>query len=131
MPVRPINNLKLFPLVLMMWWGTVFSLSAAMPKVVDIKPYNDGFVKACGDGMIYWTDIDGVHIDSVKIKTDIAGIEVVEGSILAVSPNCMVMKVERNGKSSRLCRRQINGNSDKVVGVACSEGKMYVGIIMQ
>jgi len=126
MSVSLINNLKLFPAVLLMWWGTVFSLSAARPQVVDIKPYNDGFVEACGDGMIFWTDIDGVHLDSVNIKTGIAGIEVVEGSVLAVSPDCMVMKVERNGKTSRLCRRQISGNSDKAVGIARLGGKTYI-----
>ena len=126
MSVRHINNLKLFPAVLLMWWGTVFSLFAATPQVVDIKPYNDGFVMACGNGMIYWTDIDGVHLDSLKIKTGIAGIEVVEGSVLAVSPDCMVMKVERNGRTSRLCRRQINGHSDNVVGIACSGGMTYI-----
>ena len=126
MSVRQLNYLKLFPTVLLMWWGTVFSLFAASPQVVDIKPYNDGFVMACGEGMIYWTDIEGAHIDSVNIKTGIAGIEVVEGSVLAVSPDCMVIKVERNGKTNRLCRRQINGNTDKVTGIACSGGRTYI-----
>ena len=126
MSVSLINNLKLFPAVLLMWWGTVFSLSAARPQVVDIKPYNDGFVEACGDGMIYWTDIDGVHLDSVNLKTELAGIEVTDGSVLAVTPDCMILKVERNGKSSRLCRKQITNNADKVVGIACSGRKIFI-----
>ncbi len=126
MPVRPINNLKLFSAILLMWWGTVFSLSAAPPKVVDIKPYNDGFVMARGDGMIYWADIDGVHIDSVNIRSDIAGIEVAEGSVLVVSPDCAVMKVERNGKTGRLCRSQIKGGSDIVTGIARSGDRTYI-----
>jgi hypothetical protein len=127
------HNWKLFPAIMMLWWGTVFSLYAASPQIVDVKPYDDGFVIASSDGMLYWTDIDGVHLDSVNLKTDIAGIEVTDGSVLAVSPDCMILKVERNGKSRRLCRRQINANS--VVGIACSAGNTFLltryGIILK
>ena len=129
------NNWRLFPTIFLMWWGTVFSLFAASPQIVDAKPYDDGFVIASTDGMLYWTDIDGVHLDSVNLKTEIAGIEVTDGSVLAVSPDCMILKVERNGKSSRLCRRQINDGSNSVVGVACCGGNTFVltkyGVILK
>lgn len=129
------HNRKLFPAIIMLWWGTAFSLYAASPQFVDAKPYDDGFVIASSDGMLYWTDIDGVHLDSVNLKTDIAGIEVADGSVLAVTPDCMIFKVERNGKSSRLSRKQINGVSSRVVGIACSGGNTFVltryGIILK
>ena len=112
------HNRKLFPAIIMLWWGTAFSLYAATPQIIDAKPFDDGFVIASTDGMLYWTDIDGVHLDSVNLKTDIAGIEVTDGSVLAVTPDCMILKVERSGKSSRLCRKQITNNADKVVGIA-------------
>lgn len=119
-------NFKLFPAIFLMWWGTVLSSFAASPVIVDAKPFADGFVMASADGMLYWTDIDGNPTDSVKIRTDIAGIEVRDGSILTVSSDCMVMKVERSGKSSRLCNRQITNNADKVVGIACSGKKIFI-----
>lgn len=135
MLLRLKHNRKLFPAIILMWWGTVFSLYAASPQIVDAKPYDDGFVIASSDGMLYWTDIDGVHIDSVNLKTEIAGIEVTDGSVLAVSPDCMMLKVERSGKSSRLCRKQINNSSNRVVGIACSGGNTFVltryGIILK
>lgn len=120
------NNFKLFPAIILLWWGTVLSSFAASPQIVDAKPFADGFVMASSDGMLYWTDIDGNPTDSVKLRTDIAGIEVRDGSVLTVSSDCMVMKVERNGKSSRLCNRQITNNADKVVGIACSGKKIFI-----
>lgn len=135
MILRLKHNWKLFPSIVLLWWGAAFSLYAASPQIVDAKPYDDGFVIASSDGMLYWTDIDGVHLDSVNLKTDIAGIEVTDGSVLAVSPDCMILKVERNGKSRRLCRRQINDGSNSVVGIACSDGNTFVltryGIILK
>lgn len=127
--------MKLFPTIFLMLWGTVFSLFAATPQIIDAKPFDDGFVIASSDGMLYWTDIDGVYLDSVNLKTDIAGIEVTDGSVLAVSPDCMILKVERSGKSSRMCRNQINKSSNRVVGIACSGGNTFVltryGIILK
>ena len=120
------NNCKLFPAIIMLWWGTVFSLFAAKPQVVDIKPYADGFVMASADGMVVWTDIEGNSLDSVKLKTDIVGIEVIGSQVLTVSKECIIMRVERNGKSRRLCRRQITGSSDRVAGIACSGDKTFV-----
>ena len=129
------HNRKLFPAIIMLWWGTAFSLYAATPQIIDAKPFDDGFVIASADGMLYWTDVDGVHLDSVNLKTDIAGIEVTDGSVLAVSPDCTILKVERNGKTGRLCRRQINGGYNRVVGIACSGGNTFVltvsGIILK
>ena len=100
-------NFKLFPAMILLWWGTVLSSFAANRIIVDAKPFADGFVMASADGMIYWTDADGVALDSVRLKMDLAGIEVRDGRVLAVSPDCRIMSVERNGKSSRLCNRQI------------------------
>lgn len=120
--------LKLFPTILLMWWGTVFSLFAARPQVVDIKPYNDGFVIASADGMLYWTDIEGVHLDSVNIKTDIAGIEVVEGSVLAVSPDCSIRSVERSGRNRLLFRgrSKIKNYLGRAVGIACTKDNTLI-----
>ncbi|MBR5706312.1 MAG: hypothetical protein IKX55_01935 [Bacteroidaceae bacterium] len=120
------HNRKLFPAIILMWWGAVFSSFAATPVIVDAKPFADGFVMASSDGMLYWTDIDGNPTDSVKLRTDIAGIEVRDGYVLTVSSDCVIMKVERGGKSSRLCNRQITNNADKVVGMACSGKKIFV-----
>lgn len=119
-------NFKLFPAMILLWWGTVLSSFAANRIIVDAKPFADGFVMASADGMIYWTDADGVALDSVRLKMDLAGIEVRDGRVLAVSPDCRIMSVERNGKSSRLCNRQITNNADKVVGMACSGKKIFV-----
>jgi len=119
-------NFKLFPAMILLWWGTVLSSFAANRIIVDAKPFADGFVMASADGMIYWTDADGVALDSVGLKMDLAGIEVRDGRVLAVSPDCRIMSVERNGKSSRLCNRQITNNADKVVGMACSGKKIFV-----
>ena len=126
MSFRCNNNWRLFPAIFLMWWGTVFSLFAATPQIIDAKPFDDGFVLASAHGMLYWTDIDGNPTDSVRVKTDIAGIEVRDGYVLTVSPDCMVMKVERNGKSRRLCSRQIANNADKVVGIACLGNKIFI-----
>jgi hypothetical protein len=109
-----------------MWWGTVLSSFAATPVIVDAKPFDDGFVMASSDGMLYWTDIDGNPTDSVRLKTDIAGIEVRDGNVLTVSSDCIVLKVERSGKSRRLCNRQIVNNEDKAVGIACSGKKIFI-----
>ena len=119
-------NFKLFPAIILFWWGTVLSCFAASPVIVDAKPFDDGFVMASSDGMLYWTDIEGNPTDSVKLRTDIVGIEVRDGSVLTVSGDCMVMKVERSGKSSRLCNRQVTNNADKVVGIACSGKKTFI-----
>ena len=119
-------NYKLFPAIVLLWWGTVFSSFAATPVIVDAKPFDDGFVIASADGKIYWTDPEGNPTDSVKLRTDIVGIEVRDGSVLTVSGDCMIMKVERNGKNSRLCSRQIANNADKVVGIACSGKKIFI-----
>jgi hypothetical protein len=117
--------LKLFLTITLMWWGTAFTL-AAPPRIVDIKPYEQGFVMASATGMLYWTDPDGNPTDSVNIKTPVAGIEVRDSHILAVSPECMILKVERNGKSRRLCNRQIGNDTEKVVGIACIGNTIFV-----
>lgn len=117
---------KLFPAIILMWWGTVFSSFAATPVIVDAKPFDDGFVMASAEGMLYWTDLDGNTTDSVKLRTDIAGIEVRDGYVLTVSSDCVIMKVERGGKSSRLCNRQITNNADRAVGIACSGKKIFI-----
>ena len=118
--------------------GTAFcctdAVGAAPPETVDIKPFDDGFVMAFDNGTLYWTDIEGNALDSVKLKIPIAGIEVRDGSVFVVSPDCIIMKVERNGKSSRLCRRQISTSYNHVTGIACSGDKTFIlteyGIIL-
>ena len=126
MLLRLRHNRKLFPAIILMWWGTVFSSFAATPVIVDAKPFADGFVMASSDGMLYWTDIDGNTTDSVKLRTDIVGIEVCDGSVLTVSSDCTVMKVQRNGRTSRLCRSQIKNGADRVVGIACIDRKILI-----
>lgn len=120
------HNRKLFPAIILMWWGTVLSSFAATPVIVDAKPFADGFVMASSDGMLYWTDIDGNTTDSVQIKADVAGIDVRDDYVLAVSPDCAVMKVQRNGRTSRLCRSQIKNGADRVVGIACIDRKILI-----
>ena len=123
---KVINNWKLFLITLFMWSGTVSDIFALTPVTVDIKPYSDGFVMACADGLIRWTDIEGYSVDSVKLKTDIAGIDVREGSVLAVTPDCSILSVERGGKSRRMCRSQLKNKTDRVVGIACSRDKTLI-----
>jgi len=126
MILRVKHNWKLFPTIIMLWWGTAFSLYATSPQIVDAKPYDNGFVIASSDGMLYWTDIDGHSIDSVKLKTDIVGIDVREGSVLAVTPDCSILSVDRDGKSRRMCRSQHKNKADRVVGIACSKDKTLI-----
>ena len=117
---------RLFLATICLWLGSV-SFSYALPAVpVDIKPYQDGFVMAFADGSLKWTDADGVALDSVRLKIDLAGIDVRDDRVLAVSPDCMILSVERNGKSRRLCNRQIVNNADKVVGISCSGKKIFI-----
>lgn len=110
----------------LLWSATLFYVQAATPQVADIKPYQDGFVMAFADGTLKWTDADGVASDSVRLKMNLAGIEVRNDRVLAVSPDCVILSVERNGRSRRLCNRQIANNADKVVGIACSGNKIFV-----
>ena len=116
-------NGRLF-LTTLLWLGTVSGSFAIKPVTVDIKPYSDGFVTARADGMLTWTDTDGNATDSVRLKMELAGIDVREDKVLAVSKDCKVMSVERGGKSRQLCRSQIK--ADRVVGIACSSGNSLI-----
>ena len=119
-------NWRLFLTTICLWLGSV-SFSYALSAVpVDIKPYQDGFVIAYSDGTLTWTDADGVESYSTRLKMDLAGIDVRDDRVLAVSPDCMILSVERNGRSRRLCNRQIVNNADKVVGIGCSGKKIFV-----
>ena len=120
MRLHTIDIRRLLLAALILWSGTVSGLFAITPVAVDVKPYQDGFVLAHANGTIVWTDIEGNATDSVKIRTGIAGIDVREGSVLAVSPDGSVYSVERNGKSRRLCKSQLKNSADHVVGIACS-----------
>lgn len=112
--------------VVLLWSATLSFIHAAQPQVADIKPFGEGFVIAYSDGKLCFTDIEGTPTDSVRLKTDIAGIEVRDGHVLTVSPDCMVLKVERSGKNRRLCNRQIVNNADRVVGISCSGQKIFI-----
>ena len=120
------SNWKLFLATLSVWLGTVSGSFALSPVVVDIKPFADGFVMAYADGTITWTDIDGIATDSVKLRMDLAGIEVREERVLAVSPECRILSVARDGNIRQLCRRQINNGADIVVGIACSKDNALI-----
>ena len=120
MRLHTIDIRRLLLAALILWSGTVSGLFAITPVAVDVKPYQGGFVLARANGTIVWTDIEGNATDSVKIRTGIAGIDVREGSVLAVSPDGSVYSVERNGKSRRLCKSQLKNSADHVVGIACS-----------
>jgi hypothetical protein len=119
-------KMRLFLTTILLWLGTASFSYAISPLTVDIKPFGDGFVMARQDGMLIWTDIDGAGIDSIRLKIDIAGIEVSGDMILAVSPDCCIMRVERNGKSRQLCRSQIKNNIDHVVGIASTKDNTLV-----
>lgn len=124
----PIRNIirKVSLTIVMLWSATLFHIHAATPQVADIKPFQDGFVIAYTDGKLCFTDIDGIALDSVQLKTEVAGIDVRDDYVLAVSPDCAVTKAYRNGRSSRLCRSQIRNNADRVAGIACSNDKTLI-----
>ena len=117
---------KLFLVSIFMWLGSVSDTFAVTPVTVDVKPYSDGFVSARADGMVVWTDMEGNASDSVRIRMEIAAIDVRDGSVLAVSPDCRVMSVERSGRSRRLCRSQLKNKWDRVVGIACTKDNSLV-----
>ena len=124
--IKGIINRKLFLAALLLLLGPVSGSFAFTPVTVDIKPYRDGFVIARTDGLLLWTDIDGNADDSVNLKMELAGIDVLEGKVMAVSPDCRVLSVERGGRSRRLCRSQIKTKADKVVGIACSRDNSLI-----
>lgn len=115
-----------FLITVMMWLGTASFCYALKPVTVDIKPFADGYVTARADGMLTWTDMDGNPRDSVRLKMEIAGIEVKEGRVIAVSPDCRVLSVERDGRSRQLCRSQMKQNGDRVTGIACTKDKALI-----
>lgn len=117
---------KQFLASIFMWLGSVSDTFAVTPVTVDVKPYSDGFVSARADGMVVWTDMEGNASDSVRIRMEIAAIDVRDGSVLAVSPDCRVMSVERSGRSRRLCRSQLKNKWDRVVGIACTKDNSLV-----
>lgn len=119
-------NRKLFLVTLYVWLGTVSASFALSPVVVDIKPFADGFVMARADGTLVWTDIDGIATDSVRIRMNLAGIEVREDKVLAVSPDCRIQSITRDGNIRQLCRRQINAGTDIVVGIACTKDNVLI-----
>ena len=121
MPVKSFSYWRLFLTTTVLWLGTVSDAFALTPVTVDVKPFMDGYVSARTDGMLTWTDTDGNATDSVKVRMEIAGIDVRDGMVLAVSPDCRVLSVERSGRSRRLCRSQLRGGADRVVGIACSK----------
>ena len=123
---REKSGWKLFLATLSVWLGTVSASFALSPVIVDIKPFADGFVMARADGMLIWTDIAGNVSDSVKTGTDIAGIDVREDRVLAVSPDCRIMSVSRDGNIRQLCRSRINNGTDIVVGIACAKDNTLI-----
>ncbi len=114
---------RLFLTMVLLWSGTVAAY--AYSGIVSAKPYEDGFVMASESGIIYWTDIRGNVTDSVKTVTDIAGIDVRDGKVLAVSPESEVFEVDRGGKSRRLCGRQTSGGW-RAVGIACLKETVFI-----
>lgn len=116
--------LKVSLTIVMLWSATLSYIHAA--TVADIKPFRDGFVIAYSDGLLCFADMEGVTLDSVGLKTEIAGIDVRQDYVLAVSPDCMVLKVERSGRSNRLCRSQMRNSADRVVGIACSNDRTLI-----
>ena len=126
------NFERLFLTILLLWSGAVFSFFSAQAETVDIKPYDDGFVIARSDGMLFFTDIEGTAADSIKIRSEIAGIAVSGSDVLAVAPDGRVTSVERDGKSRILCRSlNVSGSME---GIACFDGKVFIlssqGILM-
>ena len=106
--------------------ATLFHIHAATPKVADIKPFKEGFVIAYSDGKLYFTDINGVVMDSIQLKKEVSGIDVREDYVLAVSPDCAVIKAYRNGRISPLCRSQMRNSTDRAVGIACSNERTLI-----
>ena len=119
-------NRRLLLTAFIMWLGTVSGSFALAADIIDIKPFSDGWVKARTDGTLIWTDAYGNATDSTRLKIDIAGIEVRQDKVLAVSPDCMVYSVERSGRSRRLCRSQLRGGADRVVGIAASQDNILI-----
>ena len=132
--VKGIPDWRFLLVILIVWSGTVSGLFALEPKIVDIKPFDSGFVMARSDGMLTWTDIEGVATDSVKTRMKIAGISVKDGIVLAVSPECRVLGVERNGRKRQLCRNRIGNSTDNVVGITCMGDRTFIltegGVLM-
>ncbi len=112
--------------IVMLWSATLFHINAATPQMVDVKPFGQGLVIAYSDGRICFADADKHVTDSVRIKAEIAGIDVKDDYVLAVTPDCAVYKAERNGRSRRLSRSRMSGNADKVVGIACSKDNTLI-----
>lgn len=119
-------NWRLLPVIFIMWLATASDSFAITPITVDIKPFADGFVMARADGLLTWTDMDGNPIDSVNLKMDIAGIEVRDVDVLAVSGDMKVMKVDRKGRKNRLCRSQIQNAHDHVTGIASTKDNTFI-----
>lgn len=117
------KSIRLFLTVALLWSGTVAAY--AYSGIVSAKPYEDGFVMASESGIIYWTDIRGNVTDSVKAGYPIAGIDVREGRILAVSPESEVFEVDRGGKVRRFCGKQTSGGS-RAVGIACLKETAFI-----
>ncbi len=111
---------------MVMWLGMVSGSFAITPVTVDIKPFQDGFVMSRDNGMLIWTDTEGNATDSLKLRMQIAGIDVRDDRVLVVSPDCRVMSVERGGRSRVLCRSQIRNKVDYVVGIACSKDNTLI-----
>lgn len=123
---KGLYNRRLFLITLTVWLGAAFGSIALAADIIDIKPFSDGFVKARDDGMLIWSDADGNATDSTQLKIEIAGIEVQQDRVLVVSPDCMVMSVERSGRSRRLCRSQLRGGADRVVGIAATQDNTLI-----
>lgn len=117
---------RLLLTTMIMWLGAASGSFALAADIIDIKPFKDGLVKARTDGTLIWTDATGNAIDSTRLKMDIAGIEVLQDRVLAVSPYCMVYSVERSGRSRRLCRSQLRGGADRVVGIAATKDNILI-----
>jgi len=123
---KGLYNRRLFLITLTVWLGAAFGSIALAADIIDIKPFSDGLVKARYDGMLIWTDATGNATDSVRLKMEIAGIEVLNDRVLAVSPDCMIYSVERSGRSRRLCRSQLRGGADRVVGIAGTKDNILI-----
>jgi len=107
--------------IALLWSAAFFHINAATPQTVDVKPFGAGLVIAYSDGRICFADVQKHVTDSIRLKTDIAGIDIRDDYVLAVTPDGMVYKAERNGRSRKLCRSRISGNADRVVGIACTK----------
>lgn len=112
--------------IALLWLAALSYIHAATPVIADIKPFQDGFAVAYTDGRICFTDIDGVIEEDVQLKCQVAGIDVRDDYVLAVSPDCEVFKAYRNGSGSRICRSQLRNSADRVVGIACSNDRTLI-----